>query len=289
MHINSRYKAVWLLVFIVILWSTGGVMVKLSSWNAVALNGGRSAMAALTIWMYLRRPHFTWSRPQIGGAVAYVVMQIGFVLSTRLTTAANAIFLQYTSPLFVMLFGFLLLREKPQRIDWAAIAAIAVGMGLFFGDELSSEGFLGNLVAILSGACMAMMVISLRSQKDGSPAETILLGNLLAAFVGIPFIFSETLTLMEAGIMLYLGVIQLGFTLIIYSILIKQLTAIEAVLIQTLEPILNPLWVFLIVAEMPGQWALVGGSVVLVAVTIRAIWAARQPSEEESVLEANAT
>ena len=277
---NSRYKAVLLLVFIVMIWSTGGVLVKLSSWGAVALNGGRSAMAALTILLYLRRPKFTWSRAQIGGAVAYVLMQITFVWATQLTTAANAIFLQYTSPLFVMLFGFLLLRERPQRIDWLAMGAIAVGMLLFFGDELSGDDLLGNLVAISSGVCMAGMILSLRSQKDGSPAETVLLGNVLAAVIAIPFIFNETFTLLDSGIMLFLGVVQLGFTLIIYSMIIKQLTAIEAVLIQTLEPILNPIWVFLIVAEIPGQWALVGGSLVLVAVTARAIWAARQPSEE---------
>ncbi len=269
---NSRYKAVLLLIFIVIIWSTGGVLVKLSSWGAVALNGGRSAMAALTILLYLRRPTFTWSRAQIGGAVAYVLMQITLVLATQLTTAANAAFLQYTSPLFVMLFGFLLLRERPQRIDWLAIGAIAVGMLLFFGDELSGDGLLGNLIAISSGVCMAAMIISLRSQKDGSPVETILLGNLLAVVIAIPFIFNESFTLLDSGIMLFLGVVQLGFTLIIYSIIIKQLTAIETVLIQTLEPILNPVWVFLIVAEIPGQWALVGGSLVLVAVTARAIW-----------------
>jgi len=277
---NSRYKAVLWLVFIVMIWSTGGVLIKLSSWGAVALNGGRSAMAALTILLYLRRPHFTWSRAQVGGAVAYVLMQITFVLATQLTTAANAVFLQYTSPLFVMLFGFLLLRERPQRIDWLAIGAIAVGMLLFFGDELSGDGLLGNLIAISSGVCMATMIISLRSQKDGSPAETILLGNLLAVVIAIPFIFNEPFTLFDSAIMLFLGVVQLGFTLIIYSMIIKQLTAIETVLIQTLEPILNPIWVFLIVAEIPGQWALVGGSLVLVAVTTRAIWAARQPSGE---------
>lgn len=277
---NNRYKAVLLLVFIVMIWSTGGVLVKLSSWGAVALNGGRSAMAALTILLYLRRPKFTWSRAQVGGAVAYVLMQITFVWATQLTTAANAAFLQYTSPLFVMLFGFLLLRERPQRIDWLAMGAIAVGMVLFFGDELSGDGLLGNLIAIFSGVCMATMIISLRSQKDGSPVETILLGNVLAVVIAIPFIAGEPFTLLDSGIMLFLGVVQLGFTLIIYSMIIKQLTAIETVLIQTLEPILNPIWVFLIVGEIPGQWALVGGSLVLVAVTARAIWAARQPSGE---------
>ena len=160
------------------------------------------------------------------------------------------------------------------------MGAIAVGMLLFFGDDLSGDDLLGNLIAISSGACMAMMIISLRSQKDGSPTETILLGNLLAVVIAIPFIFNESFTLLDSGIMLFLGVVQLGFTLIIYSMIIKQLTAIETVLIQTLEPILNPIWVFLIVAEIPGQWALVGGSLVLVAVTARAIWAARQPSGE---------
>lgn len=124
----NRLRAVFLLLFTVLLWSTSGVLIKLSSWEAVALNGARSAIAAIVIWAYLRRPHLTWSRPQVGGAIVYLFTLITFVAATQLTTAANAVFLQYSSPLFVIIFGFLLFFQRPKAIDWAAIATIAVGM-----------------------------------------------------------------------------------------------------------------------------------------------------------------
>ena len=185
---NTHGRAVALLLLSVIFLSTSGLLIKLSSWDALALNGARSLIAAAVLWIYLRRPNFTWSLAQVGGAILYAVTIITFVQATKWTTAANAVFLQFTAPVWVALFGIWLLGERPQRIDWTTMIVIGIGMFLFFGDELTPTGYWGNLLAIFSGICMALMLIALRKQKAGSPTETILLGNLIAAAIGLPFI-----------------------------------------------------------------------------------------------------
>ena len=286
-HMNSRSRSVIALVISILFVSTGGLLIKLSSWNALALNGARSLIAAAVIWIYLRHPHFTWSRAQVGGAIAYAVTVITFVVATRWTTAANAVFLQFTAPLWVALFGIWLLGERPRRSDWAAMIAIALGMLLFFGDELSATGTWGNLLAIFSGMCMALMLIALRKQKDGSPAETVLLGNLIAGVIGLPFIIlgDQPVNVREISIILFMGIFQLGLPFIVVTLAVKQLRAIEMILIQTLEPILNPIWVFLFIGEKPSPSALVGAAIVTTAVTFSAIAASHRSDQSEPVVE----
>lgn len=276
----ERRKAVWLLVLTVVLWSTSGLLVKLLGWHPLAISGTRSAIAAVVIWSAIRRPRLTGSVPQIGGALAYLAAQSLFVVSTSLTSAANAIFLQYTAPVYVAIFGAWYLRERAKAVDWWTMGLIFVGMALFFGDDLTTAGYWGNLLAILNGICFAWLILFLRKEKDGSPETTALLGNGLAALVGIPFVATswQAGTLPSAqgwAILLFLGVFQLGVPYLLYSRAIRGLRAVEAVLIQTLEPILNPLWVLWVIGETPGPWALAGGAVVLGAVTLRGLAAAR--------------
>jgi len=281
---NTRKRSVIFLLIAILFLSTSGLLIKLSSWDAIALNGARSLIAATVLWIYLRRPNFTWSRAQVGGAIAYAVMIITFVQATRWTTAANAVFLQFTAPLWVALFGIWLLGERPRRSDWAAMISIALGMLLFFGDELSSTGLWGNLLAIFSGMCMALMFIALRKQKDGSPVETALLGNLIAGVIGLPFILfgDQPVNAREISIILFMGVFQLGLPFIVVTLAAKQLRAIEQILIQSLEPILNPIWVFLFVGERPSPSALIGAAVVTAAVIVHAIATSRRSNQKKA-------
>lgn len=278
MKINSRSSAVIAMLLSILFGSTAGLFIKLSSWDAMALNGARSLVAAITVWIFLRRPNFTWSRAQIGGAIAYALMLITFIQANRWTTAANAAFLQYTAPLWVALFSIWLLGERPKRSDWLTLAAIAVGMTLFFGGKLSPEGLRGNLIAIVSGMCVALFLIALRKQKDGSPTETVLLGNLIAAVIGLPFIIlgDQPVNLREISIILFLGVFQLGLTFILLTLAIKHLSAIESILMESLGPVLNPVWTFLFINEIPAPSAIAGAAIIVTAVVIRAITAARQ-------------
>lgn len=276
---NQHHRAVLLLLVCVLLWSTSGVLIKQSSLSALAIVGGRSAIAALVLWTFIRRPRWTWSVPQVGGAVAYLVMVVLFVQATQLTSAANAILLQYTAPIWVALFSFWFLGERLRRSDYIAIVAIFVGMALFFGDALTPAGMLGNGLAVLAGVALAWMTLFMRKQKDGSSLETVLLGNLLAAGVGLPFLITAQVQPMDWAIIGFLGVFQLGLPFLLYAVAIRSLSAIETILISCLEPILNPILVFVVIGETPGQMAMVGGAIVLAAVLMRGLagWRRRSP------------
>ncbi len=264
-------RAVALLLICVLLWSTSGVLIKQSSLTALAIVGGRSAIAALVLWAFVRRPRWTWSLPQVGGAVAYCFMVVLFVQATQLTSAANAILLQYTAPIWVALFSFWFLGERLRRSDYAAIATIFVGMALFFGDALTPAGMLGNILAVLAGIALAWMTLFMRKQKDSSSLETLLLGNLLAAGVGLPFLFMAQVQPLDWAIVGFLGVFQLGLPFLLYAVAIRSLTAIETILISCLEPILNPILVFVVIGETPGPMAMLGGAVVMGAVLARGL------------------
>ena len=202
-----------------------------------------------------------------------------FVFATKLTTAANAIFLQYTAPVYIILLAAWFLRERPTRVDWISMFIIFSGMFLFFGDKLSLDGLYGNLLAVLSGITLAFMTVALRAQKEGSPAESILIAHLFMAIVGFPFVLKESWTVTNWLIILYLGVFQIGLSFVFFSAAIKHIPALEATLISTLEPVLNPIWVFLFIGEQPGLFAMVGGLIVLCGVALNAISSARAAPE----------
>lgn len=276
-------RATLLLVCTVLLFSTSGVMIKLSTLDTLALAGGRSAISAVVLWIALRRLNFTWSRPQIAGALSYVVMVITFIGANQWTSAANAILLQFTAPLYVAVLGYWLLKERPRLLDWLSMAAIVVGMIFFFSDKLSPTGMIGNLLAIVAGVALAFFTIFMRMQRDGSSLETVLLGNIIAGAIGLPFLAmgAKAALPVDWGVLLFLGIFQLGLPFLLYTRAIRHLEAIEAILIQTLEPIVNPVWVFLFIGEKPSRLALLGGAVVVLAVTLRAvagIWTHAQES-----------
>lgn len=269
-----RYKAIVFLALSAILWSFGGLFIKLVSWNPMAIAGLRSFIAVLVLLAYVRHPRFTWSFPQMGGAIAYAVTVTLFVLATKLTTAANAILLQYTAPIYVALLGAWFLGERAEWFDWIIILILIGGIALFFLDHLTVGNLLGNGFAILSGISFACLVLFLRKQKNESPIGSIILGNLLTSLVGLPFMFESMPGALSWAGLLFLGVVQLGLSYVLYSEAIKHSTALEAILIPGIEPVLNPIWVFLILGEVPGKWALVGGAIVFVSVTTRSVIAA---------------
>ena len=266
-----------MLVITALLWSTGGFLVKGIQWHPVAIAGMRSLIAAAVILIAIRKPELTWSLPQLGGAVCYAGTVILYVIANKLTTAANAVLLMYTAPIYVIIFGPWFLKEKASRRDWLAIGAVMVGIVVFFMDKLSPEGFLGNMLAVLSGVSFAWMTLFLRKQKRGSPVESVFLGNLLAAVIGLPFFLREELPEINGILMLIaLGTFQLGFSYVLYTKAIQKVRAFEAVLITMLEPVLNPVWVFLLLGEVPGNWALAGGTIVMATVVLHGLAASRK-------------
>jgi drug/metabolite transporter (DMT)-like permease len=265
-------RAVAALIGAAFCWSIGGVLIKYLHWPPLAIAGGRGLIAAFFLAATHRPLRFTWSWLQIAAAIAYTACTVSFVTATKLTTAANAILLQYTAPVYVAWFGSWFLGEKTTRIDWITIAVVFAGMALFFGDGLEWSHVAGNSVAIASGVCFATMTLLLRKQKSGSPIESIILGNCGAALIGLPLMLSAPApSLAGWAALLVLGVVQLGVSYLLYARAIRHVTALEAVLIPVIEPILNPVWTFLILHERPGPWALAGGAVVVSAVTVRAL------------------
>jgi drug/metabolite transporter (DMT)-like permease len=279
--LSERRKAILFLVIAATLWSTSGVLIKMMDWQPIAILAARSLFASLVFLVYLRRLPTRFNRWQLLAAGASILTQFLFITSTKLTTAANAIFLQYTAPIYIVLLAFWFLREKPSRTDWVSMFIIFLGLLLFFGDKLSTNGLYGNILAILSGVTSAVMVVSFRAQKDGAPAESILIASLVTAILGFPFVLKETWTVTNWTIIAYLGIFQIGLAFVFFTKAIKHIPALEANLVGTLEPVLNPLWVFLFLGESMGSFALIGGLVVLSGVTLSAIGSARAAKESE--------
>lgn len=269
---RHRFLPPILLLSAALCWSLGGLLIKSIDWPPMAIAGGRSAIAIPIILLCVGRPRFTFSPAQIGGAVGYALTVVLFVFATRMTTAANAIFLQYTAPIYVALLGRWYLREQASRIDWLVIAVALIGIALFFVDRLTVSGFWGNIIALGSGLAFASVALFLRKEKAGSPIASIVLGNLLVALAGLPFMLAAP-SLGGNGLwrLVLLGTVQLGLPYVFYAAAIRHVTALEATLIPLLEPVLNPLWVMLALGERPGPWAIVGALLVLGAVLGRGL------------------
>jgi drug/metabolite transporter (DMT)-like permease len=268
---KSHYYGLGLALGAGLLWSLGGLLIKSVDWNPLAIAGARSAIAPLLLFAVLRRPKLTWSRAQLGGALAYAATVILFVAANKLTTAANAILLQYTAPIYTALLGARFLGERVSRSDWAAIALVLSGVMLFFMDQLTFGGLAGNLLALASGLSFALLGVFLRKQKDESALESVLIGNIVTALIGLPFMFQGAPGGQSWLGLVLLGVFQLGLSYVLYTEALKRIQALEGILIASIEPILNPVWVFLVLGERPGPWALAGGAIVLIAVTGRSL------------------
>lgn len=284
----SRVKplAPWFLVLCAVLWSSSGLFIKLTRWQPLSILCLRSLFAAavLLTFLALRRRagmqdaslRSPLTRLEIIGALCYFGTQFAFVTSTKLTTAANAIFLQYTAPLYVLLFGWLFLRERPRRADWLTMPLVFAGLLLFLGEGFTLSGDIrGDLLAAFSGVLLAGMMIATRGQ-GALPARTFLLGMAAGALIGLPSLLRETFAPADFAMVAYLGVFQMGLALVFYSLAIVHVPALEATLILTLEPVLNPVWVFLVIGEKPGPLALIGGVLVVAAVVGRAALGARE-------------
>jgi drug/metabolite transporter (DMT)-like permease len=258
-----------------VLWSSGGLLIKYVTWNPLAISGVRSAVAAVLLLAVIRRPDLHFSFPRVGGALCYASAVILFVAATKLTTAANAILLQYTAPVYTALFSGPFLGERVSRRDWIAVGAVLGGIALFFLDRLTPGGYLGNMMALVSGVAIAWLGLFLRVQRRGSNMESLLLGNLIAAAAGIPFMFSGSPGPGDWAALGVLGLLQIGVSYLLYAWAIRRVRALDAMLIITIEPILNPVWVFLFLGERPGPWALAGGAVVIGTVLLRAVFSGR--------------
>jgi len=260
-------------------WSLAGLLIKLIDWNPFAIACGRSVVAAVFLLAWMRKPKLTFSGPQIGAAIASSATMLLFIYANKATTAANAILLQYGSPIYTAILGALFLREKPKLEHWLAFVAVAGGMALFFMGNLGGGSIKGNIAAILAGVTFSAYFVFMRMQKDGSPLESNLLAHILTATIGFVialFMPAPRITGVSIAAIVALGVFQIGMAAILLSWGIKRVSAIQGSIIAGLEPVFNPLWVFLALGEKPSPNSLAGGAIILLAVILSSIVTARR-------------
>lgn len=261
-----------------VLWSTAGAAVKLSTLSAWQLASGRSLIAALVIALALPASRKWPTGKALVASVGYAGTVVTFIVANRLTTAANAIFLQDTAPLYVLLLSPLVLRERPSRGELAAVPVFLLGLSLFFLDQLSPGQMLGNCVALGSGVAFAMCILGLRAAGDQG-APVLVWGNLIAGVsVLVPALGGAPPTALDLGLLVFLGVFQLGLAYALFQRGLREVPAVEASLLILLEPVLNPVWTFLFTGERPGRWALVGGTIILLACAWRTLLGLGKPA-----------
>ena len=261
-----------LLITAALMWSLGGIFIKLVDLNPMGIAGIRSLGAAVVLLIYIKKPRWYWNRYFLTGVLAYTAMVVLYVLSIRLTTAANAIFLEFTAPIYVVAFSYFLLNEKINRFDMLTMVIIFLGMGLFFMDELTFYGFWGNIMALVAGVCLALVTVLIRKEKE-SAFEIVFYGNVLTSIICFTFIIEglSKSTQLDWLIIFGLGIFQLGIPYILYTTALKYVPALDAILVGMLEPILNPIWVYIFIGEAMGEWAFIGGALVIIGTLGRVI------------------
>ncbi|MCI2062588.1 MAG: DMT family transporter [Eubacteriaceae bacterium] len=283
MEKTNRSKMMLVMVCCAVMWSTGGVIVKLVSWNPLCIAGARGLPASLVLLAYLLKSghHIKINRYTVGISAAVFTTYVSYVVATKMTTAANAIVIQYLAPVWVVVISAIFLHEKFTKTDIAVVAISTVGIMFFFFDKLSVRGMVGNMFALLAGIALALLyILNNRVSKIDPNAQLtgVVLGQALTmiAFpVGLCLgTFHTTGT--EVLMMLGMGLFQLGLPYIAYLICQRSLTALTCSLIGMIEPLLNPVWVLIFYGERPGPNALIGGSVIIITLTLWCIWQNRQ-------------
>src|ERR1043165_2385732 len=257
-----------------ILWSTGGLFIKSTHLSPLALSFGRSLFAVITLVIFTRREGFGINRISAVTSILYAALLILFVVATKLTTAANAIFLQYTAPVYVLVLEPLFYKEKFRARDFVTVAACIAGMSLFFVGKLRPQDVNGNLFALASGVCFALFFLLLRHAKarQVNPATSTIYGNLIVVLICAPAFFKAVqpgIAAADLARIAYLGIVQIGFAYLLFTLaMARGLRSLDAGIIGYIEPVLNPIWVFLFIGERPSGWAIVGGAIIILSVMV---------------------
>lgn len=248
-----------------LLYSIGGLCIKVIPWNGLSINGGRTLIALVVIGGYLlaigHKPR--WNRWIFVGALCICGTNSLFTLANKMTTAANTIVLQFTAPIFVILLSALFWKKRPKKLDVIACALVLLGVIFFFVDSLEAGGMLGNILALVSGITYAGVFL-LNDMPDSDPISSVFWGDVMSAVIGLPFLVQETefgaVTLISLAV---LGVFQVALAYILLTVGLKTTPAVTASLVSGIEPILNPVLVAVFYHETIGAVALAGAVIVL--------------------------
>lgn len=273
---SRTFPPVVLVLIAVFLWSTGGLFIKSTTIDAYQVTFFRSLFAAVTVLILTRKSGLKINGFGILTSVIYALLLFLFVWATKKTTAANAIFLQYTAPIYILVLAPFLIGEKFHWRDLLTVVIVLAGMSLFFVGQLRIEDYQGNTAALFSGIFLGLYIMLLRHPrgKGFNPAIAVIYGNLLLALVNAPTGIAAipAMTPMDWFAVVFLGIFQIGIS---YILFIKGVVGgtrpLDASLIGFIEPLLNPVWVFLFVGERPSQWAILGGAVIVSAIGVHTI------------------
>ena len=269
-----RHEGVLLVLGAALLWSTGGLGIKALSEPPLKVAFYRSAFAAATLFLMLRPRVRRWSPAFLAALATYAACLVSFVVATKWTTAANAIFLQYAGVVWVLLLSPIVVGEPLRLRDAGAVAVALAGMALFFVGRFGPGGR-GDWMALASSFFFAGLVLSLKREGDGGAEAAVSWGNVVAVVALLPFVAGDlSLSPRSAVILAALGVFQLACAYVLFVRGLKHVTATQAALIGMAEPVANPVWVFLFVGERPSSSALLGGVIVLGAIAWRTLAAA---------------
>lgn len=279
-------SAVWFVVFGVLLWSIGGLFIKWTSVSGYEVNLGRCFFAAITIALLTKFKALKADKFTFLAALFYVGALSFFALANKKTTAANAIFLQYTAPIYILIFAPFLLREKFRWSDLVTVAVCLLGMTLFFvkseqNNNLTAESqFIGNILGLCSGVSLGGYILLLRHPKalNQNPASSVFYGNIFACLVMLPFVMANPSSWGSNDLIavIILGVFQIGLAYFLFTYGVTHgVRSLDASIIGFLEPLLNPIWVFLFLGETPSRWAILGGAIIISAIIFHTIKANR--------------
>ncbi|HVT44918.1 MAG TPA: EamA family transporter [Thermoanaerobaculia bacterium] len=269
---NDQRRGILLVLGAALLWSSAGVGIKAIDDGPLKVAFFRSAIAAIALFAIVRPPRPRITPMFVTAIVSYAACLTTFVVATKWTSAANAIFLQYSGVVWVLLLAPVLLKEPMRGRDAVAIGVSLCGMTLLFVGQLGGGMLAGNLMAVLSSIFFALLVIALRKESGGRAETAVTWGNVLATVAIFPFIIRDLhVTPRSAAVLVFLGVFQIALAYVLFVRGLRHVTATQASLTAMLEPVANPIWVFLFLGERPASFAVVGGAIVLGAIAWRAV------------------
>ena len=272
----TRNRAILEMLLCAALWSIAGIFIKLIPWNSIVIAGLRSLIAGLVMFVYMRARGigFTADRRSLAGGAALCLTLTCFVAANKLTTAANSIVLQFTAPMFIVVFSALFLKKRFSRADVLAVVLTMAGISLFFFDQLTPGHLAGNCVAIFAGMAFACYYMSLEGASESQRMSAILIAHGLTFLVGLPctFVYPPELSAAPVACILVLGVVQLGIPYVLLGRASGACPPLACSLLGAVEPLLNPVWVFIFDGEAPGLWALIGGVVVVATITVWCVY-----------------
>jgi drug/metabolite transporter (DMT)-like permease len=277
--IRQKRQSILLMALCAAMWSVGGIFIKSIPWNPFVIAGARSLFAAAVMATYMA---VTGLHPKVGrvsvmSGVMLSLTFLAFVAANKLTTAANAIVLQYIAPVFILLMSILLYKQRFVKADYAVVAATIPGVAMCFSDQLGTGGLAGNVVALLSGLFLAGMFVLTGNSDESTRMSGLFFGHLFTVMAGLPMaLLSDTpLSAPAMTSIVILGVFQVGIPYILYGLAVRHCSPLFCCLIGTIEPLLNPIWVFLFNGETPGLFAILGGLLVIVSITVWSVFKER--------------